>query len=193
MEILKASMEENTKNKAANQCPYWSMQNSHECKMTKGGLYIPMPEHVDMFCSKPRYSHCHQYLRGCELLKETARKYGFIVDGGRRKYRRVSDRATLSLSACDASRNFLELLDDKALTLDLSLGGMRLESNKKLQKDSLVTFQFSPDFSIPNLSGTGEVKWCEPADNSGHFQVGVAFADFELTQAIGSHLGLPMM
>ena len=186
-------MADNKKNPPANQCPYWSPHNSHECKMTKGGLYIPMPEHVDMFCSKPQYVQCHQYLRGCELLKETARKYGFIVDGGRRKYRRVSDRTTLSLSACDDSRNLLELLDDNAFTVDLSLGGMRLESSKEIQKDSLISFQFSPDFSIPNLSGMGEVKWCEPIENSDHFQAGVAFADFELTQAIGSHLGLPMM
>ena len=174
-------------------CPYWSKQNSHECKMTKGGLYIPMPEHVDMFCSKSYFVQCHQYLRGCEILKETARKYGFIVDGGRRKYRRVSERTTLTLSACNNSRNLLELLDDKASTVDLSLGGMCLESSKEIQQNSLVSFQFSSDFSIPNLSGIGEVKWCEPVDNSDYFQAGVAFADFELTQAIGSHLGLPMM
>jgi hypothetical protein len=154
--------------------------------MTKGGLYIPMPEHVDMFCAKPQYVHCHQYVRGCEMLKETARKYGFIVDGGRRKYRRVSDRTTVALSACDNSRNLLELLDDNALTVDLSLGGMRLRSSKEIQQESLISFQFSPDFSIPNLSGVGEVKWCEPIENSDHFQAGVAFADFELTQAIGS-------
>lgn len=175
------------------QCPYWSSQNSHECKMTKGGLYIPMPEHVDMFCSKPRYTSCHQYLRGCDLMRETAKRYGFIIDEGRRKYRRVSDKVFLSLSSCDANRNVLELLDDKAFTIDLSLGGMRLESSKIITKDSCVAFQFSPDFSRPSLFGTGKVKWCKPADNSDHFQVGVAFTDFELTQAIGSHLGLPMM
>ena len=186
-------MTKDKKKSIANQCPYWSTDNSHECKMTKGGLYIPMPEHVDMFCSKSLYSQCHQYLRGLELMQETARKYGFIVEGGRRKYRRVSDRTILSLSACDSSRNLLELLDGKAFTVDLSLGGMRLESSKEIKKDSLVSFKFSPDFSIPNLSGIGEVKWCDPIENSEHFQAGVAFADFELTQAIGSHLGLPMM
>ena len=175
------------------QCPYCSSDNSHECKMTKGGLYIPMPEHVDIFCSKPQYTGCHQYLRGCELMQETARKYGFIVDGGRRKYRRVSDRTALSLSSCDKGRKLLELIDDKAFTVDLSLGGMRFESVKEIKKDSLVSFQFPSDFSIPNLSGMAEVKWCEAIDNSNRFQAGVAFADFELTQAIGSHLGLPMM
>lgn len=186
-------MADNKKNSTANQCPYWSSHNSHECKMTKGGLYIPMPEHVDMFCSKPQFVQCHQYIRGCELLKETARKYGFIVDGGRRKYRRVSDQTFLALSSCDSARNHLELLDDKAFTVDLSLGGMRLESHKKIDENSLVSFQFSQDFSIPNLSGVGEVKWCEPIENSEYFQAGVAFSDFELTQAIGSYLGLPMM
>lgn len=186
-------MTNSKKNSTDKKCPYWSKQNSHECKMTKGGLYIPMPEHVDMFCSKPQYSQCHQYLRGRELLQETARKYGFIVEGGRRKYRRVPDRTLVSLSSSGSGKNVLELLDDKAFTVDLSLGGMRLESNKKIKKDSLVSFQFSSDFSIPNLQGNGEVKWCEPLEDSDSFQVGVAFSDFELTQAIGSHLGLPMM
>jgi hypothetical protein len=186
-------MAERKNNIAGEQCPYWSKQNSHECKMTKGGLYIPMPEHVDMFCSKPQYSQCHQYLRGRELLQETARKYGFIVEGGRRKYRRVSDRTSLSLTSCDESLNLQELIDGKAFTVDLSLGGMRLESNAEIQKDSLVSFQFSSEFSVPNLSGVGEVKWCEPLENSDLYQAGIAFADFKLTQAIGSHLGLPMM
>ena len=186
-------MERNKKKSSENQCPYWSTSNNHECKMTKGGLYIPMPEHVDMFCSKPHYENCHQYMRGRELINETARKYGFIVDGGRRKYRRVMDRTPLVLSAVDKNHNLLGLLDNNAFTLDLSLGGMRLQSKKEIQKDSLVSFQFSRDFSIPNLSGIGEVKWSEPAANGDHFQAGVAFADFELTQAIGSHLVLPMM
>jgi len=161
--------------------------------MTKGGLFIPMPEHVDMFCSKPQYVQCHQYLRGCKLMQETARKYGFIVDGGRRKYRRVPERTPLSLSLCDSGRNLLELLDDNAYTLDFSLGGMRLQSIKEIEEKSLVSFQFSSDFSRPNLSGIGEVKWCEAVPETDMFQTGLAFADFELTQAIGSHLGLPMM
>jgi hypothetical protein len=161
--------------------------------MTKGGLYIPMPEHIDMFCSTPQYVKCHQYMRGCELLQEEAKKYGFIVDGGRRRFRRIADRLALAVSLCDNDRRPIELLDDRAVTLDLSLGGLRIESHRKIAKDSLVAFEFGPDFSTPDLIGVGEVKWCEARVDSGLFEAGIAFSDFSLTQAIGNHLGLPMM
>ena len=100
-------------------------------------------------------------MRGCELLQETAKKYGFIVDGGRRRFRRITDRISLAVSLCDINRRPVELLDDRAITLDLSLGGLRIESHKEIPKDTLVAFEFGPDFSTPDLTGIGEVKWCE--------------------------------
>jgi hypothetical protein len=161
--------------------------------MIKGGLYIPMPEHIDVFCSSSQYVKCHQYIRGCEFLQETAKKYGFIVDGGRRRFRRVADRVSLTVTACDMNRKPLDLLDDQAMTLDLSLGGLRIESSREIPKDTMVSFAFGPDFSTPELAGVGEVKWCESQLDSGRFEAGIAFTDFSLTQAIGNHLGLPMM
>lgn len=161
--------------------------------MTKGGLYIPMPEHIDMFCSSPKYTLCHQYIRGCELLQDTAKKFGYIVDGGRRRFRRVDDRTPLRVSLCDKDRRPLELLDENAITIDLSLGGMRLQSSRELPRDTLICFEFDSGFTVPDLAGVGEVKWCEPKNGSSLFQAGLAFSDFRMTQAIGSHLGLPMM
>lgn len=174
-------------------CPYWSKNNSHECRMTKGGLYIPMPEHVEMFCSTASYSRCHQYIRGCELLQETAKKYGFIVDGGRRRFRRVAERLHLAVSECDVDKKPVSILDDRAMTVDLSLGGLRLESHQAITQDTCLAFDFGPDFSTPHLTGMGEVKWCEKKRDSDLFEVGVSFTDFTLTQAIGTHLGLPLM
>lgn len=161
--------------------------------MTKGGLYIPMPEHIEMFCGTTHYIKCHQYMRGCELLHETAKKYGFIIDGGRRRFRRIADRIPLILSACDMNKQPTELLDGSAVTLDLSLGGLRIESHTEIAIDTLIAFEFGADFSTPELSGIGEVKWCESRHNSGLYEAGIAFSDFSLTQAIGNHLGLPMM
>jgi hypothetical protein len=161
--------------------------------MTKGGLYIPMPEHIELFCSTVHYIKCHQYMRGCELLQEAAKKYGFIVDGGRRRFRRISERISLVVTLCDVNRRPIELLDDRAITLDLSLGGLRIESHREIPPETLVAFEFGPDFSSPDLAGVGEVKWCESRLDSGLFEAGIAFSDFSLTQAIGNHLGLPMM
>lgn len=175
------------------QCPYWAKDNSHECRMTKGGLYIPMPEHVEMFCSTAKYVVCPQHVRGCELLQEAARKYGYVTDGGRRRFRRVDDHRPVKVSLCDQERRPLELLDENAVTIDLSLGGMRVQSHKELPRDAFICFEFDAGFTVPALAGVGEVKWCEASRNGApHFEAGVAFTDSRLTQAIGAHLGLPM-
>ncbi|MCB2184737.1 MAG: PilZ domain-containing protein [Desulfobulbaceae bacterium] len=174
-------------------CPYWSKNNSKECRMTKGGLYIPMPEHIAMFCATARCTQCHQYIRGTELLQEAAKKYGFIVDGGRRRYWRVADRVPLRVFVCDKERNNQEILDDRAVTVDLGLGGLRIESHKKISRNTFVSLEFASELAQAGASGLGEVKWCEAKDGSSLFEAGIAFSDFGLTEAIGVHLGLPMM
>ncbi len=161
--------------------------------MTKGGLYIPLQEHVRIFCSTPQYIKCHQYLRGCELIQQTAKKYDFIVDGGRRQFRRVPEHVPLSVSSCDANRQPLEMLAKEAITVDMSLGGLRLESICRIPADTEVLLDFGPGFSTPELRGVGKVAWCESKANSTLFEVGIAFSDFCLTRAVGYHLGLPTM
>ncbi len=173
-------------------CSYWAENDEQRCQMTKGGLYIPMPEHTKMFCTTSLYSQCHQYIRGCELLNETARKYGFI-DNGRRHYRRVPDRFSLSVACCDE----LGLPDDtfceQVMALDLSLGGLRLKSMAAIPVQKLVAFTFGNDFSIPSLQGMGQIKWCQAAsDDSQYFQSGLEFLDGKTKQAVGNHLGLPL-
>ncbi len=181
------------KKRPGGQCPYWSKNKSKECGMIKGGLYIPMPEHVEMFCSSARFGVCHQYIRGCELLQESAKKYGLITDGARRRFRRVADRIPMRLALCDKNGDSLQMLDEQAVTLDLSLGGLRLESNSRIDKDVVVAFEFADTFSVPELTGIGEVKWCAANKATDKFEAGIAFRDFSLTHAIGTHLGLPMM
>lgn len=181
------------KNRPGSQCPYWSKNKSKECGMIKGGLYIPMPEHVEMFCDSVKFGSCHQYIRGCELLQESAKKYGFITDGGRRRFRRVADRVPLRVALCNKDGDDRKMLDDQAVTLDMSLGGLRFESNARIDKDTIVVFEFGDNFSVPELTGIGEVKWCTPCEYKDRFEAGIAFTDFSLTQAVGAHLGLPMM
>ena len=162
--------------------------------MTKGGLYIPMPEHIQMFCRTGKFLECHQYIRGTELLKETAQKYGFILDGSRRRYRRVPDRFTLSLAACDESGGSSEILDVNAHTVDISLGGMRVNSSNDMVGHGLISFEFGSDFIMPILEGVGEIKWAKEIETNGgrKFQAGVAFLDSRISHAIGAHMGLPV-
>ncbi len=181
------------KKRLGSQCPYWSRNRSKECGMIKGGLYIPMSEHVEMFCNSAKFGLCHQYIRGCELINESAKKYGYITDGGRRRFRRVADRLPLRVALCDEDGKKRKILDDQAVTLDLSLGGLRFESNTRIDKDTIVAFEFGGNFPIHDSAGVGEIKWCAPSGRQNRFEAGMAFADFSMTQAVGAHLGLPMI
>ncbi len=181
------------KNRRGEKCPHWVEENANACNMTKGGLYIPMPEHIEMFCSTGRYGRCSQYLRGSEMIHEDAEKYGFVTSQGRRRYRRVTERIALSLFAGGADAGSGKLLDDKAFAIDLSLGGLRMESRQQLLPNDIIALQFGSDFSAPGLSGSAQVRWCEAKNDEDVYQAGIAFEDLRLTQAVGTHLGLPMM
>ncbi len=127
------------------------------------------------------------------MLQDAAKKYGFVQDGGRRRHRRVAGRIPLRVYVCDNAFNRVEIADDGAVAVDLSLGGIRIESHKKMTQNELVSLEFSSGLAISEVSGLGEVRWCESKDGTDLFEAGVVFSDFGLTEAIGAHLGLPMM
>ncbi len=176
-------------------CNYLS-ENQLECLVTKGGLYIPMPEHIELFCKGDNYVQCHQYIMGCEECRESAKKFGHILDESRRRYRRVREHLSLQLSNCNESGEILDVLDQEAFTVDLSLGGFRFETHHEIPAKKRIAFSFGKDFSSPSWLGFGEVRWTKPLDYTDTFQSGLTFTDSQTFQAIGKHMGvsgLPMM
>jgi hypothetical protein len=63
----------------------------------------------------------------------------------------------------------------KAMTLDISRGGFRLESPRELTPGTLIAFKPHGNIASHNISGTGEVMWCKPSRKSDHFEFGIAF------------------
>lgn len=171
-------------------CAYLA-DNRHECLMVKGGLYIPMPEHIDLFCQTSNFSQCHQYIKGLEFVRESAKKYGYILDESRRRFRRVRERLSLSLLLCNEAGELLDILDSNAHTIDLSLGGFRFESNARLQPHETVAFSFGHEFSSPAWTGVGEVRWTEDTGDGIKFLSGLTFTDHKTAQAVGHHIGIP--
>ena len=173
-----------------NSCPHLS-ENALECRVTKGGLYLPMPEHIDIFCQTNQYVQCHQYIRACELVRETAREYGYIHDETRRKYRRVKQRISLLLAECSDDGTPLGILDKEAKTLDLSLGGFRFETQVNIPVNQKIAFSFGNDFTAPSWEGVGEVRWADSWHEGRASQAGLMFTDSKTFQAVGKHMGLP--
>lgn len=160
--------------------------------MSKGGLYIPLPQHMKMFCLTSQYIQCHQYIKGCEfiMMQEDNRKKGAVIMDERRKLRRFREELHLLMAVCDTKSKPPEIISFKARTLDVSLGGMRLESPEKVAKGSIVGFEMDEEFSVKGISGVGEVRWCRAQPESDKFEFGIAFPDFNATHGMREHLRL---
>jgi hypothetical protein len=83
----------------------------------------------------------------------------------RRKFPRFAQRLPLQLRTNDTPF--------KAMTLDISHGGLRIESTRELPPGAIVYFK--PDeTSTHSISGIGEVKWCKPSAKQNYYEFGVA-------------------
>jgi len=176
---------ENCKVTAGN-CPYWSISNK-SCLYSRGGLYLPVAEHIQTYCQTPNYS-------SCSLLEGK-----FFVSGqgelqeefqNRRSYERVPGRFTFSVSNYLKDADLVSLVDDKACTVDISQGGIRFETFREVPVDSIVTFSLkTKEFEEP-LQGAGQVKWCRSLEKSSVFHAGISFIDASVPSAVCHSLGI---
>jgi len=176
----------------AEKCPYWAVDDCKECGMSESGLYIPMPQHVTTFCLASKYYQCSQYIKGCDLLlaQEEDETNEFLSSRERRRLRRYPEQLYLDLVTCDKDIGPQEMNFYKAKSLDVSLGGLRVESFKELAKDSFVSFIMDPDFSSESLLGVGDVKWCEPKIDPDRFEAGIAFSNYSTSESMKEYLKL---
>lgn len=92
----------------------------------------------------------------------------------RRKSFRYSEQVYLKMFVYDASVKPARITNFKAASLDVSLGGFRMESDYELAAGAIVGFATDEDRSSRGMSGVGEVRWCRPAGRSGGFEYGVS-------------------
>jgi len=185
-------MQDKKSHSLGGKCPCFALDNSKECGIVKGGVYIPMPEHIKMFCLSRKYPQCPQYIRYCELIMNQAEGEvkAYMVSEDRRKFQRFAELLYLDLVVCDANIIPREINGFKARTLDVSLGGLRIESPRELATDTILSFDSDPEFSSESLSGVGDVKWCRPQKDSDKFEFGIAFSDYSTSEGMRKHLGL---
>lgn len=172
-----------THKKRAGSCPSWSL-TSRSCLSSKSGLYLPVAEHVAIYCQGGGYSSCPQYIQQAyrdELADEQ--------HGNRRHFRRVPGRFFTRLT--ERTKSSLDrVIEDAAITVDLSAGGIRFELCQPLPEGTEILFSLNGDFSDTPLHGTGQVKWCRSLDNAHIFHAGISFVDQSIAGAIGDRLGV---
>jgi Tfp pilus assembly protein PilZ len=171
-------------------CPYWDQITKQDCKMTRGGLYIPLPEHIEIFCLTSHFIQCHQYIRGKELQLDEAAATDKIYEDSRRRHRRIKESLPISIAPCDSLGRQISDLAEETMTVDLSIGGICLKSNKEFITNDLLLLNLMEKTTGPPLSGIGEVKWCNSIKDSSEYLVGLAFKTSETGRAVGQYLGV---
>jgi Tfp pilus assembly protein PilZ len=170
----------------AGNCPYWSISNK-SCVYGRGGLYLPVAEHILTYCRTPNYASC-SLLEGQLVVNDQGGVKEDFQD--RRGYERVPGRFTFKVSNHLRDEDLVSLVDDKAVTVDISQGGIRFETFREVPVDSLISFFLTAkEFEEP-LHGVGQVKWCKPLEKSSAFHAGIAFTDASAPSAVRNRLGI---
>lgn len=177
-------MDKNKKNNVEHVCPHWSMI-SKSCLLHQGGLFIPVSEHVKIYCQSSNYLSCQQILSQAAAVSSSPWEN---KEENRRRFKRTQKRYYLRLSEYKPSVVAEVPLDECACTVDMSAGGIRLESSCSLALDSLVSFYLDKKFSKSGLRGIGKVKWCKSLRNTPLYHAGIDFIDEYAAQAIQEHL-----
>jgi len=166
-------------------CPHWSAKD-RSCLLSQWGLYLPVAEHIEIYCEGGNFSSCSQYMAQAPPPVGPSSSDNAM---NHRHFRRVPGRFSFRLAerAGDALN---QLIDDAATTVDLSPGGIRFESYRSLRRGTEVLFSLNGDFSNAPLRGIGRVKWCHSLENAPLYHAGIAFADPVVAAAISERLGL---
>jgi len=161
-------------------CPCWSSSTRY-CYLARGGIFLPVREHVDLFCEGREYRSCPHYDGG---LGENPSADGiFSPEGNRRRFPRLPGRYGFCL--VEPSGDELEhVLDDSAVSVDVSAGGIRFESSRALPVGMDVLFSLNDAYMDLPIQGRGRVCWCRSLDTVPRYHAGVSVDDPAVTRAL---------
>lgn len=167
-------------------CPFWSVQ-AMKCQLSGGGLFIPLDDHIEVYCKTLNYPQCMQYavhsVNHLQLMERNRQAYQ-----NRRKYERFDACYRVTLVRLVQSGQIASHFSTIGMTLDLSMGGMRLTTDKPLISDTIVQFSFEEFFPENLQDGTGQIAWCNKQIDEPGYQVGISFQDDHLIDAMGLYL-----
>jgi len=178
----------NIKEKPKKICPFWST-SGQTCKIQNEGLFIPLGDHVEVYCKGSEYPLCKQFSLIEQAQAETKKSDTSISVSDRRHSPRIKSTHRLTFIRLSDSGHAICLQPSAASTMDLSSGGMRMTTRELLMHDSIIQFQFVTPFSSTVQSGLAKVKWCIPSDNQPFYQAGLSFQSDHLAQAVDEYLG----
>ena len=159
-----------------------------KCRVSKGGLFIPLDDHIETYCKTIDYPNCIQHtLHSQNRLKIVERAN---QNKNRRKFSRVDACYKITLVRLINTGAVVSHHSAFAETLDLSSGGMRLATNTPLKNDSVLKFSFGNDFPESVQEGIGQVAWCNKEIDNPGYQAGISFQNEQTIEAMDFFLGM---
>lgn len=146
-----------------------------------------MEDHVNLYCTSSNYSNCLQYSHQVSGQLQFADENinSFI---NRRRFVRIKHQHQITFFKTPIVEEYSSHVHDKAKTLDLSLGGMRLATETPLQNDSIIQFSFDGADADQPLSGSGYIAWCHKQIDEPGYQAGIVFGEKSFSKEIGFYL-----
>ena len=108
----------------------------------------------------------------------------------RRLYARIPTREKLSVSQYSMTRETNgDIIDSGAMVVDLSLGGLQIETSKPIYVNQIISFSFDEYFNPPGFTGKGEIRWIHQDESQDlPINAGLAFVDNETSNTVKNHL-----
>lgn len=155
-------------------CPHWS-PHSRACLLVKEGLFMPVEQHVAVYCITSFHISCRHY----QLLDEAEILTGQEQEApaNRRRSIRIPSRHLFRFSEITGHDQIPGFREDNAWTIDLSDHGIRFTSWQPLTLNTDIRFALEADDRAVQIEGTGRVVWCEPLENTALFHAGIVFSD----------------
>jgi hypothetical protein len=167
-------------------CPFW-LEEDQCCSMFEEGIFLPGTEHIRIFCKHANYPSCTHYV-------DSARLDSTGDAGKNRSDKRRFERlpARFSLHLLEPAFDGLErVVDDTALTVDISEVGLRFETRTPMQIGASLYFTLWQEPPSPLLHGSGRIKWCHSLENAPLYHAGISFTDETIARAVRTQLDLP--
>lgn len=150
-------------------CPYW-LAKSRKCLISRKGLFIPLENHISIFCTTLKHSNCHLYRdelflqqSGSTTSKHNRRRFNRFPGGKRLTLHQVTNTATRDVAS------------KTAYTTNLSAGGMQIRTQSPLFHGSLISFSYDKAARTPQQKNLARVMWCQYQKDTLVYLAGLAF------------------
>ena len=162
-------------------CPSWSF-STRSCLVSQDFLYLPVEEHVAIYCEGGGYASCPQSIN-CQTTVPVS-KQEFVER--RRVKRTIVRMVTRIMEGVGIGQN--KVVTGAAVTVDISIFGLCLEVCQALVEGSEVLFSVDSAVSTTPVHAAGTVQWCRVIDNSSLFHAGIELSDTTSFQQISRQI-----